>query len=212
MRRPGSQPTRAQTGNTSQEERVARMASSTAPQKDPTEAGEAQEGTNVNKIRDILFGSQMRDYDRRFAGLEDRVAKAVDGVRGEIKKQIDSLEAFSREELESLGQRLKAEKADRADSLKQLARELQEASKVLEKKLAEGEEQAASGQSDLRAKILEQSKAFSEELERLQREIAAHLDREVQALRLDKMDRAALADLFNEFALRLRDQLEFPKE
>jgi DNA anti-recombination protein RmuC len=188
------------------------MASSTDPKSDPTKAGETQEGTNVNKIRDILFGSQMRDYERRFAGLEDRLAKAIDSLREEIKKQMDALEAFTREEVESLGQRLKSEKADRADSLKQLARELQEASKGLEKKLAESEEQAASRQSELRAKILEQSKMFSKEMERLQRELAANLDREVQALRLEKTDRATLADLFNEFALRLRDQLPFPKE
>ena len=188
------------------------MASSTDPKTDATEAGETQEGTNVNKIRDILFGSQMRDYERRFAGLEDRLGKAIDSLREEIKKQMESLEVFTREELESLGQRLKTEKADRADSLKQLARELQEASKGLEKKLAENEEQAASSQSDLRAKILEQSKTFSKEVERLQREVAANLDREIQALRLEKVDRAGLADLFNEFGLRLKDQHPLPKE
>jgi L-2-hydroxyglutarate oxidase LhgO len=188
------------------------MASSTDPKTNPTGVGETQEGTNVNKIRDILFGSQMRDYERRFAGLEDRLAKAIDSLREEMKKQMDSLEVFNREEIESLGQRLKTEKADRADSLKQLARELQEGSKGLEKKLAESEEQAATSQSDLRAKILEQSKTFSKEMERLQREVAANLDREGQALRLEKIDRAALADLFGEFALRLRDQLPLPKE
>jgi len=188
------------------------MASSTDPKTDATEAGETHEGTNVNKIRDILFGSQMRDYERRFAGLEDRLGKAIDSLREEIKKQMESLEVFTREELESLGQRLKTEKADRADSLKELARELQETSKGLEKKLAENEEQAASSQSDLRAKILEQSKTFSKEIERLQREVAANLDREIQALRLEKVDRAGLADLFNEFGLRLKDQLPLPKE
>ena len=29
--------------------------------------GAPNDGGNVDKIRDILFGSQMRDYDRRFA-------------------------------------------------------------------------------------------------------------------------------------------------
>src|SRR5215831_10688728 len=107
MRRSGSQPTQAQSRRESTHERVARMASPTDPKTDSTEAGETQEGTNVNKIRDILFGSQMRDYERRFAGLEDRLAKAIDSLREEIKRQMDSLEVFTREEVESLGQRLK---------------------------------------------------------------------------------------------------------
>ncbi len=188
------------------------MTSPTDPKSDPTEAVETQEGTNVNKIRDILFGSQMRDYEKRFMRLEERLVKTVDGLREELKKQVDSLESFTRKEIESLGQRLKTEKADRAESLKQLSREILEASKALEKRLAEAEEQAATNQSDLRARMLEHSKAFAAEIEKLQRQIAGELDREVQALRFEKMDRLALADLFSEFALHLRDQLILPKE
>ncbi len=30
---------------------------------------------NLEKVRDILFGAQMRDYDRRFARLEERLVK-----------------------------------------------------------------------------------------------------------------------------------------
>src|SRR4030095_6039162 len=52
---------------------------------------------------------------------------------------------------------------------------------------------------------LEQEKTFSAELEKLQRESASSLDQEVRTLRSEKIDRDALADLFSEFALRLRD-------
>ena len=34
---------------------------------------EAASAGNVDKIRDILFGGQMRDYERRFQELEDRL-------------------------------------------------------------------------------------------------------------------------------------------
>jgi hypothetical protein len=36
--------------------------------------GEIREGANVDKIRDILFGSQMRDYEKRFARLDLGIA------------------------------------------------------------------------------------------------------------------------------------------
>ena len=50
--------------------------------KDPNPSGnEAPEGANVDKIRDILFGSQMRDYEKRFVRLEDNVTKAIEGLR-----------------------------------------------------------------------------------------------------------------------------------
>ena len=42
--------------------------------------GELREGQNVDKIRDILFGNQMRDYEKRFARLEERVTKASEAL------------------------------------------------------------------------------------------------------------------------------------
>jgi len=55
---------------------------------------EAHEGANVDKIRDILFGSQMRDYDKRFGRLEDRLIKDAESLREEMKKRFETLEAF----------------------------------------------------------------------------------------------------------------------
>jgi hypothetical protein len=69
--------------------------------------GELREGANVDKIRDILFGSQMRDYDKRFGRLEERLAKAADALRDDLKKRFDSLESFVQQEVESLHKRQK---------------------------------------------------------------------------------------------------------
>jgi hypothetical protein len=60
--------------------------------------------------------------------------------------------------------------------------------------------------------MLEHSKAFSNEIDTLRRDSSASLDREVEALRNDKTDRAALADIFAEFSLRLKDDLELPEK
>ena len=57
------------------------MASNNDPQGAATHAEEPREGQNVDKIRDILFGAQMRDYDKRFARLEDRLMKDAEALR-----------------------------------------------------------------------------------------------------------------------------------
>jgi hypothetical protein len=46
----------------------------------------------------------------------------------------------------------------------------------------------------------------------MKKEISAVVDREVQTLRSEKTDRAALADLFNELALRLNNGLTLPEK
>ncbi len=62
--------------------------------------GEAENGPgveNLDKVRDILFGSQMRDNERRFGRLEERLAKEAGDLRDETRKRLDSLEVYAPE-------------------------------------------------------------------------------------------------------------------
>src|SRR6202162_6664752 len=69
--------------------------------KDPNPSNkEAPEGANVDKIRDILFGSQMRDYEKRFIRLEDNVTKAKEGLGEDMTKGLDTRRAFVSEGVE----------------------------------------------------------------------------------------------------------------
>ena len=171
-----------------------------------------KEGANVDKIRDILFGSQMRDYEKRFSRLEENINKALDTLREDLTKRLDTLSGFVQQEVDSLSQRIKTEKSERGEGAKELARELKDTAKILEKKISTLDEQLSDSQSELRAKLLEHSKNFAGEMEKLRREASASLDREVQVLRHDKTDRAALADLMAEFSLRLKNNFELPGE
>ncbi len=174
--------------------------------------GEVHEGANVDKIRDILFGSQMRDYEKRFIRLEERLAKDAAALREEIKKRLDTLEGFVHQEVDSLGERLKNEKVERTDALKDLDREMHESMKSLEKKHSHLDDEFAKGMAELRARILEHSKALTSEIEGKHRLISASLDREVQILQGDKTDRKALADLFTELAMRLKEEFVLPEQ
>jgi hypothetical protein len=172
--------------------------------------GELREGANVDKIRDILFGSNMREYEKRFARLEERLTKSSDALRDDLKKRFDTLESYVREEMESNNQRLKAEKAERNEGLKELTRETRDSSKSIEKKLSQLEEQLTSAQADLRSRILDQSKALSNQIQKTKDDLEAALESEAEALRTDKTDRLQLADLFTELSMRLKDELELP--
>ena len=102
---------------------------------------EGHEGANVDKIRDILFGSQMRDYDKRFGRLEERLIKDAESLRDEMKKRFETLENFVQKELESLGQRLKTEKAERAEAVKEIGVQMRDTSKAFDKRLGSLDDQ-----------------------------------------------------------------------
>lgn len=188
------------------------MSASKDPENNAAVNGEMGEGANVDKIRDILFGSQMRDYEKRFSRMEDRLAKDAAALREDLKKRFDALESFAKQEAESLGQRLKGEKSERLDALKELSRELRDTAKAFEKKLSQMEDEFASGQGDLRTRILEQSKSLAADMQEKHRTINATLEGEVESLREDLTDRAALADLFAELAMRLKKEFNLPEK
>lgn len=178
--------------------------------KGPSPEADNHEAANVDKIRDIIFGSQMRDYEKRFTRLDERLTADALALREDTKKRFDTLEAFVQKEIDALNQRLKTEKSERTEALKELAREFRETSKTIDKRLSQIDDQIAKEAATLRAQILEQSKQLSAEIEAKHRAVSMALDREAQALRTDKADREALADLFAEMALRLKDELKLP--
>ena len=167
-------------------------------------------GANLEKIRDILFGAQVDDFEKRFARLEERLLKETADSRAETKKRFDALEGFIRKEVDSLADRIRGEHEERLEAGKDLSRELRETGKALEKKLGTLDEQTTRSQRELRQQVLDQSKALTEEIRTRVRESATALSKELKELRAEKTDRTALAGLFTEAAMRLSNESKSP--
>ncbi len=177
-----------------------------------TAAPQAAGAGNLEKIRDILFGAQVTDFEKRFQRLEERILKETADARAETNKRFEALEAFIRKEVESLAERIKTEQAERVESGKEHSREMREAVRSLEKKLAQMDDVTTKNQRELRQQILDQSKALTEEIRSRVRESAAALSREIKDLRTEKTDRAALAGLFTDVAMRLSNDSKQPRK
>ena len=167
-------------------------------------------GGNLEKIRDILFGAQVHDFEKRFARLEERLMKETSDARAETKKRFDSLESFLKKELESLGDRLKSEQEERSEAGKEIARELRETARNLDKRIAQMDELTTKSQRELRQQVLDQSKALTEEIRLRNRETTTALTKELNELRKAKTDRATLAAMLTDVAVRLTNDLKTP--
>jgi paraquat-inducible protein B len=190
-----------------------------APSDPPTEdspSATASEGTNqpeagnVDKIREILFGGQMRAYDRRFSRLEERLTKESADLREENRKLFNALETFVKSEFEALSNRLQSEQRTRDEAIQNGSRELHDTAKTLEAKLGQLDSQTINAHRELRQQLLDQSKSLSEEIRRKYEEVSALLDRELAMLDNDKTSRGSLSALFSEVALRLNHDFKMP--
>jgi hypothetical protein len=187
----------------------------TKPNPQPASVVEAELGGvdgNVTKIRDILFGSQMRDYERKFAQLEDRLMKESADLREDVKRRFASLEAFIKGEIEALDNAQKAEKTERTDEVKELSGETKENVKRLEKRIAQLDEDHGKSQRTLRQLVLDESRRLSEEIGAKHADVTASNARELQEVRGILTDRHALSDLFAELSLRLKNEFKLPGE
>ncbi|WP_414582846.1 hypothetical protein [Scytonema sp. PCC 10023] len=168
-----------------------------------TDMGESH---SLAKVRDILFGNQMREVERRFTRLEERLVKESADLRDETRKRLDSLETYIKKEVESIADRLKNEQVERGKAVKAVAEENKNITMSLEKRIAQFEEETANSQREVREQILNQSKSLQDDIRQKYEEIVALVQQESQELRIAKTDRSSLAALFSELAIRLNSQ------
>ncbi|MBE9006539.1 hypothetical protein IQ259_16065 [Fortiea sp. LEGE XX443] len=161
------------------------------------------ESNNLDKVRDILFGSQIREVDKRFARLEERLITEITNMRDEGRKRLDALEMYVKQEVDSLAERLKKEQTERETVVRSLSEEQKNVTLSLENKITQFDEQTTNRQRELREQILNQSKSLQDDLQQKYEEILVLLKRETQELHKDKTDRSKLAALFTELAMRL---------
>lgn len=165
---------------------------------------------SLDKIRDILFGAQARDYEKRFVRLEERLTKESSDLREAVKRHFDSLENYIKQEFESLTERLRAEQNDRGEAVQGLSQDMKNSALAFEKRIGQLDDQLTRGQRELRQHILDQSKSLSEEIRQKHQEVSAALERDARDLREDKASRGALASLFTEMAMRLNNEFKIP--
>jgi DNA anti-recombination protein RmuC len=171
--------------------------------KGPLAGAEIADSGSVDKIRDILFGNQMRDFDRRFSLMEERLAKASQDLRDETLKRMEALELFFKKELDALKARLKSESDERSEGEKQLNNELKNASAVLKKAIAQVEENFSEQATEIRRQILDQSKSLAAEIQAKNEQAAAELSARTGALDETKINRSTMAEYLIEMAMRL---------
>ena len=173
---------------------------------------QTEESAKIERIRDVLFGSQMRDYEDRLRRLDERLARDATESRADLQKRLEALEDALKGEVESVSNQLNAERLERRVAIEKLARSLAETARALDLKLKNLDQQAAREIHTLRRHLVEQSKALSAELEEAaekQQQMEADLDRETALIRGVMTGPDGLAEMLSEVALRKRQRNGF---
>ena len=171
--------------------------------------GENVDG-NVDKIREILFGGQMRDYEQRFADLESRLTKNIDLISNNLEKRMERLDVYAKRELDKLSETLKDERKARRDEGRQGGKELKQLAQQVESWVAELEEQIGGEAQELRGLLQEQGEELSGMVSDTHDQLSKSLAAETRGLADSKLAREDLSAVLSEVALRLKKDSKLP--
>ncbi len=165
---------------------------------------------NVDQIRDILFGGQMRDYERRFLELGQKLEGDSSRLRGDMEQRVSSLEKRLDEQFDKLTKLLRQEVNDRSQADDDGEARLQQAARTMRNEINSAIDRL---QADIHSND-ERARASSDELRLALKDGMAQAERAMlnarDDLRTDKVGRQDLAALLTEVSMRLRGDFELP--
>jgi hypothetical protein len=158
------------------------------------------EAAGVDKIRDLLFGHQMQDYDRRFSLLEERFMQRFKELESETSRNLGAFESNGKKQVDSLANQLREEKDQRADADREIERVLREQNQAQDKRIRSLSEQLSQLDRDMADRLTRESQSFHEELKQKNADIRQAVENMFAELSNVKTDRTLLASLFVEVA------------
>ena len=172
-----------------------------------SQSGGTSESSGVDKMRELLFGNQMQDYDKRFSVLEDRFALRLRDIETESSRSLSNLESTMKKQLESVAGQFREEKDLRAEGDKELERNLREHTQALEKRLAQSSDQLARLEREFTDRLAQEVQGLRDEMRRRQDDTRTTVERMFSELSNVKTDRNLLAGLFVEIAKCLNQDM-----
>lgn len=163
---------------------------------------------NVDQIRDILFGGQMRDYELRFARLEEKLEKEQARLASDMNSRLDSLDKFVRRELQRHVEKLQQERKSRMAEIQELTQAMQHLDTQLSDKIQNLDDETKEDFSEVRQALRDEVSQLQMRLREQQDDLLSNLNNETSKLRADKISHQSLSGLFSELGMRLNG--DFP--
>lgn len=159
---------------------------------------------NVDQIREILFGSQSRELNKRFEKLEVDIKRSFDDLKSKIEFSQKEFNQKLENEVELISKRIKNltttqqdELADIKESGLKQEKRVQHSIDLLNEEIGVKLEQLTKDQNDSK-------KAMSEELNFLKLEVFEFIEDKLAQMNNIKLSRDDAAEIMMEAALRIK--------
>jgi len=159
---------------------------------------------NISKIRDILFGNNMNEYEKRFEQLESKLAQSLEENKIEAEKRISTLDTYMKKEFKMLSDRLIEEEESRIKSDKKLLMDIE----TLEESFKKFKQLTTENFSDNHQQLMDLSNSTTEQINALNKALQARLETTSNQLQSNKVERSSLAMMLTDLAYQIAGENE----
>lgn len=157
---------------------------------------------SVDKIREIIFGSNMQEYEARFKQLEDRLTKEMTRVTSESSEQLSKVQKTLVSDVEALRNDLGAEEGARQSLDHSVSHDLAQIQQQLQNQVGDTEAEFNQQLVALRKQLDEQVAGLQSTLDDMNKRLEAKLEQ----LGQQKASRKQLADGLMALAQQIHDE------
>ena len=168
------------------------------------ELPESAEEGNLEKVRDILFGTQSREFEERCNLLEKRLLQESTDLKDQLTRSLEDIKTYVNSEVSRLTKQIQEEQAGRSNSVEEVGQVIKTLGSQLESRLSGLHDQTTTQHQKLEGQLNQQKSELTEHHQRALAEMQSRFQEALNELKADKTDRAVLSEMLMDVALRLK--------
>ena len=148
---------------------------------------------NIEKVRELLFGDQMKALEQQLSDLENQLMQRLDNVQGSLDQKA-----------EQLNRQLELETGERNSAIDSMEKSVKALFANLSGELSAIREQNDRHFAESRSTLDSQIRKIESEIQEQRAQLQQSLDESVRGLDNDKISRDRLSELFGNLSQMLR--------
>lgn len=159
---------------------------------------------NIDQIRDIIFGPQLREYDNRFDKLESDISLLQQEMRDRIDQLKTVVSTEVRSTVDGLEKKLKSLNITSQEEMTDLRQQIDRVNKKFSNSLEALDQTVDNQTNTLRDELLQARAKLQEDVRSLRSQVFEELERRFAMLREDKISRHDMAEFLFEVGMRMK--------
>ncbi|MFB2878119.1 hypothetical protein [Floridanema aerugineum] len=159
---------------------------------------------NIDQIRDIIFGPQLREYDNRFEKIESDISLLQQEMRDRIDQVKTVVSTELRSAFDSLEKKLRSISLSYQEEISDLRQQLDRVNKKFTNAVEALDQNLDSQSSSIRKELTESRTKLQEDVRTLRIQVFEELERRLSSMRDAKVSKDDVAEILFELGMRLK--------